>query len=113
MASRIDATAKLTGTIITGEELLVEGVLEGLVRSTEKVTVAKGARIKGDVTGREVDVAGVVEGNVMASAVFHLHSSGRIMGDVHAPHIQVEDGGVLSGKVITEGQSGFITKEVK
>ena len=113
MASRIDATARLTGTIITEEELLVEGVLEGSVRSTEKVSVARGGRIKGDVTGREVDVAGVIEGNVMASATFHLHPSGRIMGDVHAVHIQVEDGGVLSGKVITEGQGGFITREAK
>ena len=113
MQSRVDATARLTGTMITEEELLVEGVLEGSVRSTDKVTIAKSGRVKGDVTGREVEVAGAIEGNVLASASFHLLPSGRITGDVRAAHIQVDDGGVLSGKAITEGTGGFITKEMK
>ncbi len=113
MASRIDATARLAGALVTEEDLLVEGVLEGSVRSTEKIFVAAGGRVKGDVTGREVQIAGVVEGNILASATFHLLPSGRIIGDVRAAHIQVDDGGVLSGKVITEGPGGFITREMK
>lgn len=112
METRIDSTARLKGVLATEDDLLVEGVLEGTVRSTARVTVAPGACIKGDVTGREVRVAGTVEGNVLASALFVLHAAGRVNGDVRAAHIQVEDGGVLSGKVITEGQGGFVTRTV-
>lgn len=111
METRIDATARLTGALMTEEDLLVEGVLEGTVRSSARVVVAAGARVKGDITGREVDVAGTVEGNVLASAAFHLRAGGRVQGDVRSSHIQVEDGGVLSGKVITEGPGGFVTQD--
>ena len=111
METRIDATARLKGTLTTEDDLLVEGVLEGSVRSTARVTLAPGARVKGDVTGREVLVGGTVEGNVLASAAFVLKATGRVLGDVRSAHITVEDGGVLSGKVITEAPGGGVRRE--
>lgn len=110
METRIDATAKLTGTLSTEDDLVLEGVLEGSLQSTASVTLVPGSRVKGDITGREIRVAGTVEGNVLASALFVLQSGGKILGDVRAAHIQVEDGGVLSGKVITETPAGFAPK---
>jgi cytoskeletal protein CcmA (bactofilin family) len=110
METRIDATARLKGALVTEDDLVLEGVIEGTVRSTALVCVAVSATVRGDVTGREVRVAGTVEGNVLASALFVLHTTGKVHGDVRAAHIQVEDGGVLSGKVITEAPGGFVTR---
>lgn len=112
METRIDATARLKGSLVTEDDLVLEGVLEGTIRSTARVTLAPGSRVKGDVTGREVLVGGTVEGNVLASALFVLKATGRIVGDVRAAHLTVEDGGVLSGKVITEAPGGFVTREM-
>lgn len=112
METRIDSTARMKGVLSTEDDLVVEGVIEGAVRSTARVTVAPGACVKGDVTGHEVQVAGTVEGNVLASALFVLLPTGKVHGDVRAAHIQVQDGGVLSGKVITEGPGGFVTRTV-
>lgn len=110
METRIDATAKLVGTLVTEDDLLLEGILEGSLQSSASVTLAPGSRVKGDITGREVRVAGTVEGNVLASSVFILRATGKILGDVRAAHIQVEDGGVLSGKVITETSAAAAVK---
>ncbi len=112
METRLDATARLTGALVTEEDLRVEGVLEGSVSSTARVVVAAGAQVKGDIQGREVEVAGTVEGNVLASAAFHLRPGGRVVGDVRSAHIQVEDGGVLSGRVLTEGPGDFVTRDL-
>jgi cytoskeletal protein CcmA (bactofilin family) len=102
METVIDAAARVKGRIRTEEDLRLEGILEGEVRSAASVWIARGARIRGPVNARCVVVEGTVEGPVWGSESVRLAAGGRITGDVRAPHIQVEDGGVLQGRVITE-----------
>lgn len=102
MESVLDANVKFTGTILTQEDLRVEGALEGAIESDANVTVAECGRVRGDIKARSVQVAGTVEGNVRAVDHLVLARTGRILGDVHAGHIRVEEGGALQGRVLTE-----------
>ncbi|MEW5763898.1 MAG: bactofilin family protein [Acidobacteriota bacterium] len=102
METVIDGAARVKGRLRTEEDLLLEGSLEGEIRSTASVRVARGGRVRGPVSARHVVVEGTVEGMIWGSESVRLAAGGRITGDVRSPHIQVEDGGVLQGRVLTE-----------
>jgi cytoskeletal protein CcmA (bactofilin family) len=101
METRLDATATFKGNIVTEEDLVVEGTLEGSIQSRASVTVAQGARVTGPIHARDLEVAGTVEGDITASDHVHLSPTGRIQGDVRAIHLRVDDGGVMQGRVLT------------
>ena len=100
MKTNLDATARFVGDVITEEELLVEGVVEGTISSKASVVIAQGALVKGKVLGREVEVNGTVQGDVEAAGHLKLGSHGKIEGNVRSSHLSVEDGGVLHGRVL-------------
>ena len=106
METRLDATATFKGQIITEDDLVVEGAVEGSIQSSASVTIAQGGRVTGKIRARDLDVAGIVEGDIWASNHVHLAPSGRIQGDVSAIHLRVDDGGVMQGRVLTETKGG-------
>ena len=98
----IDKTTRVKGILTTQDDLVIQGVLEGSVRSKAKITVDNEGRVIGDLDGNDVEILGTVEGNISAKDHFLLGSSGRVEGDVVAGHMRVEDGGVLHGTVSTK-----------
>jgi cytoskeletal protein CcmA (bactofilin family) len=101
METRLDATATFKGNIVTEEDLVVEGAVEGSIQSRASVTVAQGGRVTGPIHARDLEVAGTVEGDITANDHVHLSPTGRIQGDVRAIHLRVDDGGVMQGRVLT------------
>lgn len=106
METRLDSTATFKGHLTTEDDLRVEGSLEGSIQSSALVTVALGGRVRGKVRARDVEVAGTVEGDIWAANHVRLLSTGRIQGDVTAIHLQMEDGGVMQGRVLTDTTGG-------
>jgi len=98
----LDKDTRVKGAVTTKDDLLVQGKLEGSVRSTAKITVDKGGKVVGDLEARDVDVFGTIEGNIRAENRFFLGASGRVEGDVLAGQMRVEDGGILKGTVQTK-----------
>lgn len=106
METRIDAGSRLEGTLEIRDDLLLEGVFVGEVRSCARVVIAKGARLEGPLAARDVEVWGTAEGPVTASGTVAIRSGGRVTGDIRAGHILVEDGAVVQGRVLTAGSAG-------
>lgn len=102
MTTRIEPSTVLKGSIEAKEDIIVEGRVEGGIVTTEKVTVVKGAVVRGPVTSRETEIGGIVEGNVYSRECTKLLAFGKIHGDLKTGHLYVEDGGILAGKVQTE-----------
>ncbi len=102
METRLDPTAIFKGLLVTDEDLVVDGALEGSIHSSALVTVAPGGRVTGKIRARDVEVAGTVEGDIWASNHVHLAPTGHIQGDVSAIHLRVDDGGVMQGRILTE-----------
>jgi len=78
---RIDG--KFTGTIITGDVLVV----------------GEGAKVSAEITCGSIIVHGEVQGNVRAKNAVELHHPAKMRGNVESPSLMVEKG------VIFEGQS--------
>ncbi len=68
----------VTGDLISDGEILVDGRIEGHIK-THALTIGEGGTIKGVVTAGEVLVAGTMDGKIRAKTV-SLASTGRIQG---------------------------------
>jgi cytoskeletal protein CcmA (bactofilin family) len=110
MVTRIEPTTLLKGNIEAKEDIVVEGKVEGSINTTEKVTVAKGAIVKGPISSREIEIGGIVEGNVCSKECTKLLAFGKVQGDLKTGHLYVEDGGILAGKVTTDERSQLISE---
>lgn len=87
------------GNISGDEDLTVEGRVEGAIRLSKDLEVAKGAVLEAEVEARAVHVAGTVTGNVNASDSLVVEAGAAIVGDVTTPRLIVAEGARFKGRV--------------
>jgi len=85
------------GTIQIGDDVRIDGRLEGSIDSRAHVTIGAGGVVVGDVTAASVTVGGRVEGTVVASDRLHMLAAGCIEGDARYGTLEVERGGAIEG----------------
>jgi len=100
------------GTSITGDLasegiVKIEGRIEGTVRASSQVLIAKGGLVAGDIHTREAVVGGDVKGSVHADERVEIQSTASVEGDIVTTKIQIAEGGRVSGalKMIEGGKS--------
>jgi cytoskeletal protein CcmA (bactofilin family) len=88
------------GELSGGEDLFIEGTVEGKVDLREHVlTVGPHAKIKADVSAKIVIVLGEVVGNITAGEKLEIRDSGSVEGDIVSPIVAIAEGAHLRGTV--------------
>jgi cytoskeletal protein CcmA (bactofilin family) len=99
----IGPSIQIKGELSGGEDLLIEGRIEGkVVLAQHAVTVGAKGRLAADIHARAVHVEGEVEGNIAAEELIVLKKSARVRGDLVAPRVVIEDGARFKGSVDME-----------
>ena len=93
------------GDVISDEDLLLEGQIEGKVRGERSVTIGSGGDLEGDVAARTIIVGGKVRGQIVASERAELMATAVVNGSVQAPKIVIAEGAHLQGNVAMTGGS--------
>jgi cytoskeletal protein CcmA (bactofilin family) len=106
-AARIGKSIVIRGEVKGGEDLIIDGRVEGTVQLAEnRLTIGPNANVAADLTARDVLVLGKVLGNVHATGRVELRAGCTLEGDVRAYRLAIEDNAVLRGKVdLTQGAS--------
>ena len=104
-AARIGKTVVIRGEVRGGEDLTIDGRVEGTIQLTEhRLTVGPNADVAADITARDVLALGKIKGNITASGRVELRAGAVVEGDVRALRLAIEDNAVLRGKVdLTQG----------
>ncbi len=96
----IGPSIEIKGSLSGGEDLLVEGRVEGKIELAQhSVTIGSSGRIKADVQGRTIIVMGQVEGNLFGSEQIVLRQSSMVRGNLVAPRVSLEDGSDFKGSI--------------
>jgi len=98
-ATVLGARAKLVGELSGDDDIVVEGRIEGKIRTDRRVTIAASGDVEGDVLARSVLVAGTVRGQILASERAELAASAVVQGTVQAPKVVIAEGAQLQGSV--------------
>lgn len=104
-AARIGKSIVIRGEVKGGEDLIIDGRVEGTVQLAEnRLTIGPNANVAADLSARDVLVLGRVHGNVVATGRVELRAGCTLEGDVKAYRLAIEDNAVLRGKVdLTQG----------
>jgi cytoskeletal protein CcmA (bactofilin family) len=104
-SARIGKTVVIRGEVRGGEDLTIDGRVEGTIHLTDnRLTIGPNADVAADLSAKDILVMGKVKGNVNATGRVELRSGCLLEGDVKAMRLAIEDNAVLRGKVdLTQG----------
>lgn len=94
--SVIGADVTIVGDLVTGENLQVNGRIDGDVRCGTLHQGASGT-IAGNIVAEEARLAGLVDGTVSAGLLI-LEPSARVTGDVQYETLSIESGAKVDGR---------------
>jgi cytoskeletal protein CcmA (bactofilin family) len=96
----IGATIVITGEMTSGEDVTVDGRIDGqlLVREAA-LTIGERAQVQADVRGARVLVRGLVSGAISASERIELTATATVDGSLSANRVVVADGARFNGRI--------------
>jgi len=90
----------LRGDLSGGEDLLVEGQLEGTINLEDHcLTVGQNGRVTAEIHARQVVILGSVQGNITAGEKIEIRKSGHVVGDLVSAGIAIEEGAYFKGSI--------------
>jgi cytoskeletal protein CcmA (bactofilin family) len=90
---------RVKGDIFSGEELYVDGEVEGTIEVQSRLTIGPNGKVTASLKASEVEVLGSVRGNVDASVKVVLRKGANIVGDVQTAGIVIDDGAYFKGGI--------------
>lgn len=98
--SYVGSNTTIKGSLECPEDFLIEGSVEGNLRSNGTVVVGKDAVVRGDIVAREVAISGNLTGTIRCSERLEIFNSAKIVGTVQAPIVKMEPGALLNARII-------------
>ena len=90
----------LKGTIVSREDLTIDGEVEGTVELQEhRLTIGPNGKVLATVKAREVVVLGTLHGNVETRDRIHIRKDAKLVGDIRTARIEIEDGAYFKGNI--------------
>jgi len=88
------------GNISGGEDLYVDGELEGSVELKDNnITVGPNGRVNASLHARDIVVLGRLKGNVRAVERLEIRKTGSLIGDIVTARVVIEDGAYFKGSI--------------
>ncbi len=94
----IGASVKVKGDFNSQGNIVVEGIVQGNLKTKGSLLVGDKAKITANVEAKEAKIGGEIKGNVKIKDYLELTATAKIFGDVEASSLSVERGAILNGK---------------
>lgn len=96
----IGAGVKMQGQIISRENIIVDGLIEGSITAEDnQVLVSDSGAVKGDIHASIILVEGSVIGDISASQSVVISASGNMIGNIESPRVTLQDGAKFKGSI--------------
>jgi len=109
----IGNSVKIEGDFTAEENVLVEGEVQGNLKTNKNLVIAETAKVKADVEGQNIKVSGTVEGNITCQEKIEITASGKVFGDIKTNIIAIETGAIIKGHCLTGSTVDLNKKEKK
>ncbi len=98
--SVIGETLHFKGELSAGEDLVVEGTVEGTVNQGKCcLTVRPKGVLLASVNATKIFIEGRVEGDLSATVSVTIRESGEVKGNITAPSVSINDGATFNGSI--------------
>ena len=96
----IGASIKVKGNFIGQGNIVIEGHLEGSIRTEADLFVGEKAKIVANIEASQATINGEVKGNLKIHDYLAIGSAAKIFGDVVYSEISIEKGAVINGQLL-------------
>ena len=100
VVSVIGESLHFKGELSAGEDLIIEGTVEGKINQGKCcLTLKPNGRIIADVNATKIFIDGTVQGDLRATVSVTIRATGKVTGNIVAPRIAIDDGASFNGTI--------------
>lgn len=103
---------KVEGDFVSQGDVLIEGMVEGSLKTERDLRVGSKASISANVSAANATIAGEVKGNIKITERLELEPSARLYGDVNTKIFVVASGAHVNGTIVM-GETPDVQKGTK
>lgn len=93
----VGPSVKVEGDLNSDGNIVIEGQVNGKIKTSKHLRVEEGAKISADVSADSALVAGEMRGNIKLASVLELTPTAHIYGDVTTKTLIMASGAILHG----------------
>ena len=93
----IGPSVKVKGNFHGQGDIIIEGLVEGSVKTNNFLLVGEKAKITASVEAKNAKIGGEIVGNINVAGYLEIKSSAKIRGDIKASQLSVEKGAIVNG----------------
>jgi cytoskeletal protein CcmA (bactofilin family) len=109
--SIIGETLHFKGELSAGEDLVIEGKVEGTVNQGKCcLTVKPKGILLAKVNATKIFIEGRVEGDLSATVSVTIRESGEVTGNIIAPKVAIDEGATFNGSIEMRAPNGETRK---
>ena len=98
--SVIGETLHFKGELSAGEDLVIEGTVEGKINQGKCcLTVMPKGKIIANVNATKIFIEGTVKGDLAATVSVTVRDSGTVEGNIVAPRVAIMEGATFNGNI--------------
>ncbi|MFH1427798.1 MAG: polymer-forming cytoskeletal protein [Patescibacteria group bacterium] len=94
----IGPSVKVKGNFQGQGNIIVEGMLEGSLKTSGNIFIGDKAIVTASVQAKEAKIGGQINGNVTIKGYLEMAASAKIIGDIECASLSIERGATLNGK---------------
>ncbi len=102
----IDERCVLAGELRFGEDVRIEGRVEGQICAEKSVIIGEAAEIDATVEADTLEIHGTVIGDIRVNRGTTLHKTARVEGEIQTAGIVVEEGAHFKGCIVIGPEEG-------
>jgi len=88
---------KITGDILSENNILIEGEIIGNISCKGKVTIGNSGLVKGNITCFTSEIFGTIEGEIKVDDVLNLRDTSKIYGNIDTQKLKIDEGAFFEG----------------
>lgn len=96
----IGASIKVKGNFIGQGNIVIEGQLEGSIRTEADLFIGEKAKIIANIEASQATINGEVKGNLKIHDYLAIGAAAKIFGDIIYSEISIEKGAVINGQLL-------------
>lgn len=98
--SVIGETLHFKGELSAGEDLIIEGTVEGKINQGKCcLTLKPNGKLLANVNATKIFIEGKVKGDLHATVSVTVRASGDVKGNIVAPKVALEEGATFNGAI--------------
>jgi len=96
----IGASVKVKGNFQGQGNIIVEGALEGSLKTNANLYVGDKAQVVANIEAKTAIINGELRGNIKAKGYLAIGETAKIFGDIHYGEISIEKGATINGQLL-------------